>query len=135
MDVLQKLEPRWGFDYVAYQIEHNEINFSDTGRIYVGTIKVFFDNIERELESIVNPKQDYFLVDNLKRLHEIIGGEKDFSKKGIENTIQKIDKIKKQLDNLVENPKEFYKSKDSEELFNLCKKINKIYELKFKPSY
>jgi len=129
-----KPEERFGkqliFNYISEQIEYNRTRFSEMGKDYIESAKDFFDNITYALESIINPKQEYFLIENLPKLHEVIVGKKEFSKRSINKAVKKLTEHKKQLDNLVENPEEFYQSKDASELSNLCRNMGYLYEPK-----
>ncbi len=128
MDLADQLGKGIIFKYLSDQIEYNRTRFSETGRDYIGFVKEFFDDILNGLESITDPKQDYFLMDNLHEIYEIISGEKEFSSEGVNNSIRKIHKSQKQIDRLLENPEKFYQSKDVSELSDLCKRIRYFYE-------
>lgn len=128
MDSAEQLEKQLIFEYIINHLNYDKKKFSETGKAYIESAKDFFNKITYGLKSIINPKQEYFLVDNLKKIHEVIGGKKQFTKRSIEDTIQKINKTQKQLDKLVENPKDFYQSEDSQELLTLCRNISDIYK-------
>ena len=128
MDEIEILEKQLSFNYVVEQIRYNKTGFSETGKAYVDIVKEFFMNFRNSLSTILYPKSGFSGHEKLREIFEAIEYKKNPSRKDLKVGIERIGKIEKQLENLVRNPEEFYQTKDSSELLNICRRIKEIYD-------
>ena len=134
MDIVESFKDESAFNSVVYSITNRRTDFSETALIYLDETKEFFGNIVKSLESIIDKKK-YFIVEDLSKLLKLAGykcsnpSKKDIKKMadGFRNTIN-------QLDELRQNPNEFYRTKEAHELSIFCEKIRDLHTKRLYPN-
>ena len=93
--------------------------------------KGLLEDVVNWLESMTTGDK-YFFVDNIKEIVEASGYE-NISKENVDDIIKTFRKRIIQLEDLNENPEEFYKKEDAKELSSFCVNMEKLYskELQF----
>lgn len=127
IDDIEKIE---FLNYITYQIKYNRTNFSEIGFRYIESLGGFFERVKDNLKCILNPQERFNSMEKLFSIYQVIEGGKKPTRRNIQSAITKIQKARILLENLVQNPKEFYQRKESEELLRLCEKIGHVYEEK-----
>ena len=118
------------FDYLTSQLRHKETRFSETGKYYIEMVGEFFEEFKEGINSILNPGKKYSGNENWREITEAVIGRKDPTRKDLREGVIKAGKIEKQLEKMVKEPEKFYRTKDSQELFEICKRLREVYNSK-----
>jgi hypothetical protein len=119
---------------ICYNIK-GRLNLSENSKIYIDWTKELFQNVTKSLDSIVSLKEDegYFITPHLTDIINIYLGDnnsRSFLLSDVEKLRESFQLMSNKLDNMKTNPHKFYKTKDSEEIFNFLDKLSASF-LKF----
>ena len=123
------------FNEIVYSIINKRTDFSETALIWLDNAKEFFTNVITSLESVVNrPIEGYTHLEKegqkLSKIIELAGYiPENSSQEDVQNMIKGFKAKRKQLSQLRQNPQEFYKGKDAEELLTISEKIRHLYHI------
>lgn len=113
---------------VCYNIK-KRLNLSENSKVYVDWTKKLLQNVTKSLDSIMSIKKGttYFITPHLTDIINSYIGINEIYQVHLED----IEKLKNdfllmsnKLDDLKENPQKFYKTKDSEKIFNFLDKLS-----------
>jgi hypothetical protein len=130
MDEISTFSKQLIFDYLTSQLRHKETRFSETGKYYIEMVGEFFEEFKEGISSILNPGEKYSGNENWREITEAVLGRKYPTRNDLKCGIIKAGKIKKQLEKMVQEPEKFYRTKDSQELFEIGKRLREIYNSK-----
>jgi len=133
MDVVKSFEDELVFNSIVYAITNRRTDFSETALIYLDETKEFFGNIVKSLESIIDEKK-HFIFEDLCKMLKLAGYKcSNFSKKDIKKMTDNFRNTINQLDELRQNPQEFYRTKDAHKLSIFCEKIRDLHTKRLYP--
>ena len=113
------------FNYLVEQIGFSKEGISDCGRAYIEETINYFEGVKEGLEKLCMRRITH--QQHLRKIFEAINGEEESSIELISKTIDKLGDAQEQLERLEESPKEFYETKEANELLDICQKFQNIY--------
>jgi hypothetical protein len=116
-----------GIASILYDIEKKS-DLNDIQRLHIDWVKGYLQRVNKTLDSILD--KSYISTPHFKEVLLAIANkpEKDISREDIINYKQEFSLMENKLDNLKTNPKEFYKTEDSEYIFNFINKIEPFFQ-------
>ena len=127
MNNTERFEKQVILDYIIDQVKYQKKETNETGRFYFMEGIKFLNDIRKGLESIANgkiPKQR-----NLKKIFKAIAGEKNTSRESVLKVAGRLEDVQGQLEQIAEDPEEFYKKENTEKLLDICMKIKEVYSI------
>jgi hypothetical protein len=130
-ECLENLKYLIAFNSICYRIKGN-MYINENSKRYINLAKEFFQIVTKSLDSILDSDKEkaYHIAPHLSKIINNCGkNSSNLSSKDVEELKDRFSSIPNKLDNLKTNPNEFYKTKDSEEIFNLLSKLIPIYNV------
>jgi hypothetical protein len=121
---------------VSSHIQKNTSLLTETAKYYLNDAMEFFGNVKKGLIECLYPGKreiNYQILTSIgsdwsdinNAIEPVINTK---SRKEMLSRVRKINGIESQLEDMKENPKNFYKRADATELAEICKRIEKIVQ-------